>query len=251
MDAIVAALDQEQAELDGLLSALDEPDWAQPSRCEGWTVADVVLHLAQTNELAVESVHGRFAEALDDVAGRLGPGASVDEGADLMVAAERGAPSPELLDRWRRSADAQRSEFAACEPQQRLVWVTGELSARTAATTRLAETWIHSGDISAAFDRVPVPTDRLWHITRLAWRTLPYAFSLSGRELTGPVAFTLDAPSGGTWDFVPDDEPMTTIRGDAAELCMVAARRAEPQDTGLRGDGPDAGAVLELVRTYA
>jgi hypothetical protein len=35
------------------------------------------------------------------------------------------------------------------------------------------------------------------------------------------------------------------------ELCLVAARRADPLDTGLRSQGPDAGAVLELVRTYA
>lgn len=251
MDAIVAALDEEQAELAALLSSLDERDWQRPSRCEGWTVADVMLHLAQTNELAVESIRGRFAEALDEVAGRLGSGASVDEGADLMVAAERGAPPSFVLDRWQRSADRQREGFAACEPHQRLLWVTGELSARTEATTRLAETWIHAGDVYAGLDRVAAPTDRLWHVARLAWRTLPYAFSVAGRELSGPVAFELRAPGGDAWDFVSEDAPQTTIRGDAAELCLVAARRVDAVDTGLRGDGPDAAAVLELVRTYA
>ena len=32
---------------------------------------------------------------------------------------------------------------------------------------------------------------------------------------------------------------------------MVAARRVDPSDTGLTGEGPDTEAVLELVRTYA
>ena len=58
-------------------------------------------------------------------------------------------------------------------------------------------------------------------------------------------------PSGGDWTFAPDDDPVTTIRGDGVELCLVAARRVDPAETGLEGEGPDAAAVLELVRTYA
>ena len=50
---------------------------------------------------------------------------------------------------------------------------------------------------------------------------------------------------------MPDATPLTVIRGDAVELCLVAARRVVPEDTALRGEGPDAQAVLELVRTYA
>jgi MDMPI C-terminal domain len=80
---------------------------------------------------------------------------------------------------------------------------------------------------------------------------LPYAYAQAGRTLTGPVAFQLRAPSGAAWDFLPEAEPATTIRGDGAELCQVAARRMAPEDTALTGDGPDADAVLELVRTYA
>lgn len=254
MDSIVAALTEQQAELAEVLAGLDEQDWQRPSRCEGWTVADVVLHLAQTNELATASAQGRFAESIDELTGRLGPegsAASVDDGADLMVTRERGEPGPVVEDRWQRSGDALGEALRASDPHQRVVWVAGEVSVRTLATTRLAETWIHTGDVAAAFGPAPTPTDRLWHIARLAWRTLPYAFAQAGRDLNGPVAFNLKAPSGDTWDFAPDGEPVTTIRGDAAELCLVAARRVDPADTALRGEGPDAVAVLDLVRTYA
>ena len=130
-------------------------------------------------------------------------------------------------------------------------WVAGELSARTLATTRLAETWIHTGDVAAALGVPHPPSDRLWHIARLAWRTLPYAFSRSGRALTGAVAFDLTGPRGEPWQFAPEGEPLTTIAGDAVDLCSVAARRVDPAQTDLTGTGPDAAAVLELVRTYA
>jgi hypothetical protein len=45
VDAIVAALAEQDAELSGLLAGLKESDWQRPSRCDGWSVADVVLHL--------------------------------------------------------------------------------------------------------------------------------------------------------------------------------------------------------------
>jgi uncharacterized protein (TIGR03084 family) len=130
-------------------------------------------------------------------------------------------------------------------------WVAGELSLRTLVTTRLAETWIHTGDVTDAVGVQQQPSERLQHIARLAWRTLPYAFARAGRTLSGPVAFELTGPTGARWDFVPDDPATTVIRGNGPELCLVAARRVEPSETSLTGDGPDAGAVLELVRTYA
>ena len=68
MKAIVAALAEQQAELSDLLSGLSDTDWQRPSRCDGWTVADVLLHLAQTNELASASAGGRMAEALEKLA---------------------------------------------------------------------------------------------------------------------------------------------------------------------------------------
>src|SRR5207248_126415 len=122
---------------------------------------------------------------------------------------------------------------------------------RTLATTRLAETWIHTGDVGFAFGAPPSATDRLWHVARLAWRTVPYAFARAGRELAGPVAFELRAPSGDAWDFVPDSPPRTVVRGNALDLCLVAARRVDPGETSLGAEGPDGTGVLELIRTYA
>jgi uncharacterized protein (TIGR03084 family) len=251
MDEIVVALAEQHAELFGLLDDLDEPDWQRPSPCEGWTVLDVVLHLAQTNELAVGSARGRFAEALEGLAAGLGPGRDVDDGAAQMVARDRGGAPSAVRDRWGTSAEELHQVLSTANPHDRVRWVAGELSIHTLAATRLAETWIHTGDVAEAMGVDLAATDRLRHIARLAWRTLPYAFERADRALAGPVAFELRGPAGDPWDFAPADTPLTIIHGDGVELCLVAARRVLPGDTTLVGEGPDADAVLELVRTYA
>lgn len=253
MDKVVAALSAQQDDLTEMVAGLDEAGWSLPSRCEGWTVSDVVLHLAQTNELAIASLEDRYDDATAALAGDTAAagGMTVDDGAALMVARERGRPGAEVRERWQRSANSLRHLLSEAEPGRRVRWVAGELSVRTLATTRLAETWIHTGDVAPALGREVAIDDRLWHIARLAWRTLPYAFAQAGRELSGPVAFALEAPSGDTWHFRSDEPALTTIEGPAADLCSVAGQRLDAADTDLRGDGPDADAVLSLVRTFA
>ena len=251
MDVIVQAVADQQAELTALLEPLDEAGWHRPSPCEGWDVADVVLHLCQTNEMALASAERRLGAWYETAASGAAPAVDVDDAAATFVAAERGAPSAELLARWVDGARALHAALAAGDPHLRVEWVVGQLSLRTLATTRVAETWIHTGDVAVALGHPLAPTARIEHIARLAWRTLPYAFSRSGRELHGPVAFVLRGPAGEVWTFEPDGPAITTVRGDAIDLCQVAARRVEPDATGLTGDGPDLAAVLELVRTYA
>jgi uncharacterized protein (TIGR03084 family) len=250
MDEIVAALRAQQDELDGLVAGLDEAGLGTPSRCPGWSVADVLLHLAQTNEMAVASVQGRLAEYGAEAAAGLSPVGSVDEFAGAMVDKERG-PVLDTLARWQASAAAQADAFASCAPSDRVEWVAGQLAARSLATTRLTETWIHTVDVADGLGVALPPTDRLRHVVRLAWRTLPYAFAQAGRELAGPVAFELKAPDGSTWTFAGDEPATTTITGEALDLCTVAGQRADASTTTLQGTGPDATPVLELVRTFA
>ena len=251
MEKVAAALAAQQDDLDAMVAVLDDAGWATPSRCEGWTVSDVVLHLAQTNEMAVGSLQGRFEEVAGGMSEGLPLTTSVDESAGLLVAWERGAPGRDVLARWRSSVASLREGFLALDPSARVTWVAGEMSAQTLATTRLAETWIHTGDVAGPLGHEVEPDDRLWHIARLAWRTLPYAFAQAGYQPEGRVAFELEAPNGDVWVFDPDEPAETTITGTAFDLCTVAGQRADASDTGLQGEGPDAAAVLDLVRTFA
>jgi uncharacterized protein (TIGR03084 family) len=240
----------QHAELDSILAVLDEPAWTRPSRCAGWTVSDVVLHLAQTSELAAASAEGRLADGGAHLWQSRASEDTVDDWAAAEVAAQRGDHPSEVLRRWRAAAEAERAAFTRCSPSDRLTWVAGKLSARTLATTRLAEYWIHTGDIAEPLGLAETADGRLWHIARLAWRTLPYAFHRAGRQLTDPVALQLIGPKGEQWNFGDDSAP-TVIGGNALEFCLLAARRLPASDTTLRAEGPHAREVLELARTFA
>jgi uncharacterized protein (TIGR03084 family) len=247
---VVAALSAQHAEMAGLLESLGSGDWERQTRCPGWTVADVVLHLSQTDEMAIASLEGRTAGFIAErVSGA--PAGTVDDGAAWMVSRERGASPDVLLGRWRDASGRLDGMLVGADAHRRVVWVVGELSIRTLISTRLAEAWIHTGDIADAVGVELKPDDRLRHIARLAWRTLPYAFAREGVALSGPVAFELIGPNGDAWSFVPDEPPATVVRGDGVELCLVAARRVPASATGLTAEGPDGEAVLALVRTYA
>ncbi|MEO7427786.1 MAG: maleylpyruvate isomerase family mycothiol-dependent enzyme [Acidimicrobiales bacterium] len=251
MQEIVAALAEQHAELETLLAPLSDTGWSTAApRCPGWTVSDVILHLAQTDEMALASVQGRFSESLHELASSLTPTTSVDDGAGAMVASQRGAPTQEVHDRWLAGAAALRAAFFAAEPRARVEWVVGDMAARTLATTRLAECWIHTGDVLTALGRPVELSERMRHIARLAWRTLPYAFASAGRPMAGPVRFELTGIDE-MWVFAPDEPAVTTITGSALDLCQVAGQRASAADTDLSGRGPDVASVLELVRTFA
>jgi uncharacterized protein (TIGR03084 family) len=249
-DDVRDALAMQHRDLEAILTGLNGEQWKRATRCPGWDVADVVLHLAQTDEMAIASLADRMPEF---VAGRVGgeAPATVDDAAAVMVARERGRPADVLFERWRAASDRLEHVLQQADGHRRVQWVAGQLSVRTLATTRLAEAWIHTGDVAGAVDADVKPDGRLRHLVRLAWRTLPYAYAREGMTLHGPVAFELTGPSGEDWSFIPETPPATVVSGEGAQLCLVAARRAKPSETGLTFEGIDAGTVLSVVRTYA
>jgi uncharacterized protein (TIGR03084 family) len=254
MDAIMRALREQHAELDGLIATLDAPGWDEPvPDCPGWTVSDVVLHLAQTDELVGASVeHGFVAAARLMVGDGTPPGATVDEQVGRLVDLQRGAPGPAVRDRWRAASTAVRDLLGGSDARRPMPWVVTDLPARTMATTRLSECWIHTRDVAGAIGAEIPATDRLWHIARLAWRTIPYALARDGlAPPAGPVAVRLTAPDGAAWDFGADAPATTIVSGPALDWCLVAARRLDPARSALTADGPDADTVLAHVRTYA
>src|SRR3954452_7830628 len=100
MEEIVGALGAQQAELTDLLTAQDEAAWGRPSPCEGWDVADVVLHLVQTNLMAVASLEDALDAFYGEQLANARIATDVDDGAAAMVEGGRGDPPAVLLDRW-------------------------------------------------------------------------------------------------------------------------------------------------------
>jgi uncharacterized protein (TIGR03084 family) len=250
MEDLLADLAAQHAELNGLVAALGDVEFAAPTVCSGWDVADVLLHLHQSDELALASLRGELDPSMGSF-GRGGDGADVDAAAAASVAGARGATGTEVRAAWARSAADLRAAFATVDPHRRVQWVAGRLSARTLAATRLAECWLHAGDVAGAIGVELPATARLRHVARLAWRTIPYAFAAAGEELRGAVGFDLTGPDGESWRFGLDETPATVVTGDAADLCLVAGRRLAPGAASVTATGPDGDVVLALVRTYA
>ncbi|MWA06533.1 maleylpyruvate isomerase family mycothiol-dependent enzyme [Actinomadura sp. LD22] len=245
MADVLDDLAAEYRQLDAVLAALSPEQWSAPSGAEGWTVSDVVLHLAQSEEAV-----GTPATAGDgDGAFLPSTATTVDAAMADRVAAERGAPADSVLARWRKAAFATPGTLRSFPPGTRLTWVRTSLSPRTLATTRLAEHWAHAQDITVPLGIDYPDTDRLHHIAWLAHRTLPYAFSVAGRP-DAAVHCDLTAPDGTRWTFGDPGAP-NRITGPAADFCRVGARRLTPEQTVLRAEGPDAAEALRLVRNYA
>jgi len=216
-----------------------------PSGAAGWTIADVVLHLAQSEEAVVVTVSG------GDLRTGVGQaaGGTVDERVAALVSAERAAPDV-VFGRWQRARRAALDALRGAEPDRPLRWVAAPVKPATLATTRLAEHWAHGLDITGPFGIEFPDTERLRHVAWLAHRTLPYAMTRAG-EQPAAVWCELTAPDGrSVWEFGPR-EADSAIAGAAGEFCRVAAQRLAPPDSGLTTSGPHGATALRLIRTYA
>jgi uncharacterized protein (TIGR03084 family) len=233
----------EQDRLESILGGLDEVEWVSPSGAAGWTVADVMLHLAQCEEGVLASVAGTGLGV------RPAPGRTVDEVMDRLVRAERAA-SASVFRRWRQARRAAVAALRAADPGRPLEWVDAPLKPATLATTRLAEHWAHGLDITGPLGIDFPDTARLRHIAWLAHRSLPYALALAG-EQPHEVSCELTAPDGtAVWRYGPADAE-SAITGPAGAFCRVAARRLAPAESGLHAAGPHGVTALHVLRTYA
>ena len=241
----IDALAAEEDRLDGLLAGLDAGEWERASACAGWTVRDVVLHLAQTEEAVVASLGGgAFAAPATAEA------STVDDLMAAWVEAERDADD-DPLERWQKARLEALDALRSAPADQAVQWAAAPLKPRTLATTRLSEHWIHAMDVAEPLGRELPDTDRLWHIARLAHRTIPYAYARAGRSDAPSVFVELEPPGGGEpWTF-GDSDAACSILGSASEFCRVAARRLPAAESSLEGRGPGADEVLSLLRTYA
>lgn len=242
---VFEALDQEYEAIDKMLSGLDEAAWRSDSLCSGWSVSDVVLHLAQSEEAVLSSTGAAPSFTPSPQA------TTMDDLVEEWVTSERGLPPDKILARWQDASRAALKALREADPSELFAWATNPLKPRTLATTRLSEHWIHANDIAQPLGVAYPDTDRMWHIARLAHRTIPYAYGRAGRDDPPTVRVELTSPSAETWEF-GDADAECVIKGSASDFCRIAARRLDPRDApSISATGGRADEVLGLVRTYA
>lgn len=239
---VIADLEAEQDRLEAILDSLDDAAWRTESGAPGWTVTDVVLHLAQSEGAVVGTA------TRDPSRGLQLSGDGIDDAMDRLVRAERAEPDV-VFARWRTARREAVAALRAADPKQPLQWAAAPLKPATLATTRLAEHWAHGLDITEPLGIDFPDTDRLRHVAWLGYGSLPYASALKGLE-PHPVFCELVGPDGSVWRYGPEDAE-STISGSAGAFCRVGAQRLAPDDSGLTTTGPHGAEVLGVLRNYA
>ncbi|HEX2038930.1 MAG TPA: maleylpyruvate isomerase family mycothiol-dependent enzyme [Acidimicrobiales bacterium] len=237
----------EQGELYELLRRLSDEQWALPTPAAGWDVRDQVSHLADTEEIAVDTVTGGprtlSAEASRYASGEAFTEAGCDRG--------RALSGPEVREWWWTAAARCRDTLQAADRTARVPWGLG-MGWKAFVTARLMEHWAHGLDIRAAVGAPAEDTDRLCHIAWICVNAVPYALHVA--KVSAPEGHTLrvevDGPDGGTWAYGPEDAT-DRITGPAGQWCRLAVQRiTRAQAPDLKADGPLAELVLDHARAF-
>ena len=244
---LLDALADEQLTLQTELRDIAVDDWFRPTPARRWDVRDQIAHLADIDEIAIDTCLGG-PRPLNDFAAQF---ASPEDATLWGVLRGRRRTGREVLSWWEDTSARERDVLAGIDPAHRVPWGIG-MRTPSLVTARLMETWAHGLDVREALGLPVVDTDRLRHVAWLGYRALPYAFSFAGRERPpGDLHLEMTSPAGGeTWEYGPGDAP-NRISGPAGELCRLFAQRITPRDArGVVAEGDGAIAALEVARAF-
>ena len=137
---------RQRRRLESVLGGLSPEDWARPSRCEGWTVQDVISHLATVNGFWAVSVRAgvngeptRYLAAFDPVATP-----------EMLVDATRAQSPQAVLDSFVASND---DFLGALDELDAEGWIAlaeappGHVPIARLAEHALWDGWVHERDI--------------------------------------------------------------------------------------------------------
>lgn len=216
------------AQLLGLLESLGEDDWARPTDCTGWSVADMVGHLigaarsnASMREMVRQQVWG--ARHRGDFGGN-----ALDATNDLQVRDHAGLSPAERIARLRELVPAAvkgRMKVPAPLRAVGLGMPTGgssvdgmpakETMGKLMDVIYTRDVWLHTVDISRAAGREPDLGDPV-----NARIVADVAQEWLGRLGQG-VALTLTGPAGGSFGAGGPE-----LAYDAVEFCRMLSGRA-------------------------
>jgi uncharacterized protein (TIGR03083 family) len=137
---------RQRRRLASLLGGLDDEQWAAPSRCEGWSVQDVVAHLVTTNQFWAFSIASALGGEPTRFLVTFDPVVSTGE----LIEAVRSQPSSDVLDHFVETNEAIADAIADLDDDG---WSTlgeappGHVPLHALALHALWDSWIHERDI--------------------------------------------------------------------------------------------------------
>lgn len=247
LNAVLADLEAEGAQLQSWVAPLDAGLWSTPSPAEGWTIAHQIAHLAWTDETSVKAATDEEAFAETVKGAMANPTGFVDEAANELAALD----PAELLARWQSSRESLAKALRDVPEGVKIPWYGPPMSPTSMATARLMETWAHAHDVAEALGIESPRTDRAKHVAYLGVRTRDFAHHMRGESPpTEEFRVELTSPSGELWAWGPEDAAQR-VTGDGYEFALLATRRLHPDDAAVKAVGPEAEHWLTIVQAFA
>jgi uncharacterized protein (TIGR03084 family) len=238
---------EESAALAALLLPLGDPDFARETQFKHWMINTILRHLHVWNIAADKSLDGDAA--FSAFIAELMAGGRALKFIEVEAAYLNGLSGKALLHAWNAGCESLSARFADINPKVRLKWVGPDMSAISAITARLMETWAHAQAVYDLLGVERVDTDRIGNIVRLGVNTYGWTFKNRKEEPPGPMPrLHLTAPSGAVWEYGEGDD---LIAGSATEFCQVVTQCRNISDTKLTVTGPVAMRWMRVAQCFA
>ena len=158
----------EAARIEEHVAALPAADWLRPSRCRGWTVRDVVAHLAASETYHRACLDGEVGALFEDMAAK-GMN-SVDDFNAFGIAGFDGVADDEVLRQFVADDDDTRRRFRERDDGD-VDTSVGLYPARWQAFHLAGELATHADDIFVTVSAAEAEARRDWRRAILALRT--------------------------------------------------------------------------------
>jgi uncharacterized protein (TIGR03083 family) len=172
--------DAEADRLDRFFATLDEDGWRRPSRCEGWSVRDVLTHLAGEEAYNHACLDGSTGELFARLA-REGAPSDFNGFNEWCVQQRRGLPVADVLAEWRGANQRTRRQMRERGRDGTLQTAAGPYPAGL-------QTFHYASEFATHADDIGVPVEAGEDPGRTSWRARVGQFVLS--EQDRPVEVT-------------------------------------------------------------
>ena len=256
----VAAFRTEREDLLALCRTLSPEEWSTPSRCEGWTVKDVIGHLSAI-------AHGVFTPWMV----KLMTAKSVERNNDADAELRRSWTTEQVLAEYEKWSRRMGKLLAVGQrpPLAKAPFKLGELGVYPMALVASAvvfDTHVHLHyDIAPALGRTlpPPGPGSVAVVNEWVLAGIPRMCKAQLAFMDKPVTITLDGPGGGSWALVPSpggkpgriqpapvEGSAATITANPQELVYWATQRRAWRDQDVKIDGDEAYAtrVLDAIK---
>lgn len=239
----------ESRALADLIAPLDDRALQQATLFKGWRIDDILQHLHFWNLAAGLSLEdgGAFSKLFDQLKDALATGSLRQFENDYL----NGLAGRNLAKAWIESAAEIAAMYAAADPKARVTWAGPSMSARSAITARLMETWAHGQAVYDALGVERQDSDRIRNIVVLGVNTFGWTFQCRGLPVPSAIPYlVLQAPAGAVWTF-GDENIADRIEGSASAFCQVVTQTRNIADTDLKTTGQVADAWMQHAQCFA